>query len=262
MAASAGGRCPGYTPNKAACCFHVCPAAHSGSSSTPKGRFSPTQASQESVSQPANTGARAGCRKASQTLPAETSSPKSNSTEKGEVTKGSLETLRTLAVEKEQPCSTSSGCQWDRTGQCFPRVPGAARDRQGKHCGHWARDGGAGVREHSAGEVTKHIHPCGLMLQGALIQHIPSLCTPFLCSYCPHVHFIILVFTYLGCCNPVTSFSKWQPTPGGTGSRISVRRCSVSMGSSPQTFTGHVCSTLPNPLPWHTYNGPFLSTGC
>lgn len=121
MAASAGGRCPGYTPNKAACCFHVCPAAHSGSSSTPKGRFSPTQASQESVSQPANTWARAGCRKASQTPPAETSSPKSNSTEKGEVTKGSLETLRTLAVEKEQPCSTSSGCQWDRTGQCFPR---------------------------------------------------------------------------------------------------------------------------------------------
>lgn len=108
---------------------------------------------------------------------------------------------------------------------------------------------------------SQETHPC-LMLQGALIQHIPSLCTPFLCSYCPHMHFIILVFTYLGCCNPVTSFSKWQPTPGGTGSRISVRRCSASTGSSPKAFTRHVCSTLPNPLSWHTYNGPFLSMSC
>lgn len=79
------------------------------------------------------------------------------------------------------------------------------------------------------------------MLQEAQIQHIPSLCTPFLCFNCPHVKFIILVFTHLGCCKAVTSFSKWQPTPGGTGSRISARRallCSLGWAAVPRQSPG------------------------
>lgn len=51
----------------------------------------------------------------------------------------------------------------------------------------------------------------------------------------------------------MTSFSKWQPTPGGTGSRISARRallCSFRMGSSPKAVTRHMCSITLTQLQW------------
>lgn len=242
MGVSGGRQCSGYIPKKAVCCFYVCPAAHSGSSLTPKGSFSPSQASQESESQPANTAARARYRKDAQTLPAETSSPKSSCTDRSEPTKASLETLRTLAMEKEQPWSTSSGCQQSRTGQCFPRVSGAKCDSQGRYCGHSAWHGGAGVRKYSAGEVRKHPSTWSYVAESLNSAH-PSTLHSISTFQLPSCALDYPVFTYLGCYNPVTSFSKWQTTPGGTGSRISVRRAllwSFRMHSSPKAVTRHV----------------------
>lgn len=226
MGVSAGRQCSGYILKKAACCVSCCPFWKLFNS---KGSLSPSQASQESESQPANTGARAGCRNASQTLPAATSSPKSNCTDKGELTKASLETLRTLAMEKEQPCSTSRGCQWGRTGQGFPRVPGAECDSQGKHSAHPAQDRGAGVREHprvKSGDASTHV------VLGALIQHLPSLCTPFLfwLPSCAHFYPGFYIF---GLLQPSDFIFQVAASPGGSSSRISVKRiCCAALGQA------------------------------
>lgn len=108
----------------------MCPASHSGSSLTQKqssytrwSSASSMQPSQESVSQIANIRQKTGWRKATKPLKAKTSSPKFNSTEKGKLTKGFLETGNEIFImENEQPSSTLNGCYHDNTRKCLPGV--------------------------------------------------------------------------------------------------------------------------------------------